>query len=358
MASQPIRTELYLNPVGFTAGPARDAALAAGASRPLGGGWVTFSAVETVTGATAQLGHASLEEAERLYPAEMEALTAPKPDFAGMSLDRPRILGIVNVTPDSFSDGGDFADPAHAIDRAFALAEAGADMIDVGGESTRPGSDPTPVDAEIARVVPVISACAKAGLAVSVDTRRAPVMRAAIDAGARVVNDITAFTDEAASLETVAASDASVILMHMQGTPGTMQANPVYTLASRDICAWLASRVAACEAAGIPKSRICIDPGIGFGKTDIHNMEILARAGMFHMTGCAVLFGVSRKSFIGRIAGVPDPKSRLPGTIAATAIALARGVQLHRVHDVAEARQALAIFAALEAGTAAAGDNG
>ena len=191
-----------------------------------------------------------------------------------------------------------------------------------------------------------------AGVTVSVDTRRSAVMIAAIDAGAAIINDITALAGDPASMGVIAESGASAVLMHMQGTPETMQHAPDYLLASYDIfqwldvrrAGWLDARVAACVAAGIPRGRIAVDPGIGFGKTDRHNMEILARAGLFHGTGCAVAVGVSRKSFIGRIAGIEDPKDRLPGTIAATLMALDRGVQIHRVHDVAATRQAIAIW--------------
>ncbi|CAN0579746.1 unnamed protein product [Laminaria digitata] len=169
-------------------------------------------------------------------------------------------------------------------------------------------------------------------------------MRAAIAAGARIVNDISALTDDADAPGVVAASDASVVLMHMQGRPETMQQAPSYRLASYDIFEWLNTRIDACVAAGIPRGRIAVDPGIGFGKTDSHNIEILQRAGAFHGTGCAVAIGVSRKSFIGRIAGIEDPKDRLPGTLAATMLALSRGVQIHRVHDVAAAIQAIALW--------------
>lgn len=175
-------------------------------------------------------------------------------------------------------------------------------------------------------------------------------MRAAIDAGARIINDITALTGDPEAAGVIAASDASVVLMHMQGTPEAMQLAPSYRLASFDIFEWLGARVDACVAAGIPRGRIAVDPGIGFGKNDDHNMEILQRAGAFHGTGCAVVIGVSRKSFIGRIAGVENPKDRLPGTLAATMLALSRGVQIHRVHDVAAAVQAIAIWNASTAG--------
>lgn len=277
----------------------------------------------------------------------MARLEAPRAPFAGLTLDRPRLMGIVNVTPDSFSDGGDYADPQSARSRVLQLAEDGADIVDIGGESTRPGAAPTPVAEEIDRVMPAVEAARSAGLVVSVDTRRAEVMRTAIAAGAQIVNDVTALTHDADALSVVAGSSASLVLMHILGTPDTMQIDPDYRLASYDICHWLGTRVAACAAAGIAPARIAVDPGIGFGKTDAHNMEILDRAGMLHGLGCAVAVGVSRKSFIGRIAGVASPKDRLPGTIAATLVALSRGVQIHRVHDVAAARQALSIWMAL-----------
>lgn len=289
-------------------------------------------------------------DAAVLADADLAALTASRPSFAGLSLDRPLLMGVVNVTPDSFSDGGDFADPKAAIAHALEQGEAGADIVDIGGESTRPGAAATPVAEEIDRVMPVIEAALAAGLTVSVDTRRAAVMRAAIDAGVQIINDVTAFAHDPDALEAVAPSDASAILMHIRGTPGTMQQAPSYRLASHDICRWLGTRVAACATAGIAPARLAVDPGIGFGKTDAHNMEILDRAAMFHCLGCAVAIGVSRKSFIGRIAGIDAPKDRLPGTIAATLIALSRGVQIHRVHDVAAARQAVDIWEAMSDG--------
>ncbi len=337
--------KLRLNPTGLQAGASAAAALAAGAARPLAGTRVSFAAVEAIAGGRPDIAHLSLADAERAHPEAVAALAAPRAAFAGMMLDRPRLAGIVNVTPDSFSDGGDYADPVRAADRAFALAEAGADFVDVGGESTRPGAVPTSPAEEADRVLPVIEAAVKGGLLVSVDTRRPGVMRQATAAGAAIVNDVTAL-GEPGALDAVAAAEASVILMHMQGTPATMQADPRYSLASRDVCAWLEARVAACVAAGIPKSRIAVDPGIGFGKTDAHNLEILDRFGLLHGLGCAVMAGVSRKSFIGRIAGETAAKARLPGTIAATVLALSRGIQLHRVHDVAEARQAIAVWQA------------
>ncbi|MFT5486272.1 MAG: dihydropteroate synthase [Paracoccaceae bacterium] len=298
-------------------------------------------------------GTASAYAPAAVLPDAVAALGAARASFAGIDISQPVVMGVVNVTPDSFSDGGDYFDAARAIDQALRLASEGAKIIDIGGESTRPGADPMPVADEIARVLPVIEAAVADGITVSVDTRRSAVMRAAIDAGARIINDITALADDPAALGVVAASDASVVLMHMQGSPDTMQQAPSYRLAPFDIFDWLSARIDACVAAGIPRARIAVDPGIGFGKTDEHNMEILQRAGAFHGTGCAVAIGVSRKSFIGRIAAIEDPRDRLPGTIAATMLALSRGVQIHRVHDVAAAVQAIALWNAHASGVPA-----
>jgi dihydropteroate synthase len=331
-----------LNPAGLLTGDSAARAVEAGMAFYLAGGPVAFTLVETLAPSPDRI--ATGLEPLGAHAGELAALSASRPAFAGIDLSRPAIMGVVNVTPDIFSDGGDFFDRAKAIDRALKLAEDGAAMIDIGGESTRPGADPMSVADEISRVVPVVEAAVAAGVTVSVDTRRSAVMIAAIDAGAAIINDITALAGDPASMGVIAESGASAVLMHMQGTPETMQHAPDYLLASYDIFQWLDARVAACVAAGIPRGRIAVDPGIGFGKTDRHNMEILARAGLFHGTGCAVAVGVSRKSFIGRIAGIEDPKDRLPGTIAATLMALDRGVQIHRVHDVAATRQAIAIW--------------
>lgn len=333
-----------LNPAGFLTGAAAAAALAGDGAASLAGGPVAFSSVEEIAEKPKPaFRFLDLAEASRRFSGRMALLSSDRTPFAGVGLDRPRIVAVVNVTPDSFS-GGD-GDPPRAIDRAHELVEAGADIVDIGGESTRPGAEPTAVSRELRRVLPVIEAVR--GVPVSVDTRRAEVMRQGLAAGAAIVNDVSALTGDPASLETVAASRASVILMHMQGEPRTMQLAPAYRLASVDIFRWLERRVAACAAAGIERNRIAVDPGIGFGKSDEHNVELLDRAALFHGLGCAVMLGVSRKSFIGRIGGVANPRDRVPGTIMATAVALSRGVQLHRVHDVGEIRQALAIWQAM-----------
>ncbi len=335
------------NPLGLLTADAANVAIEEGRAFRLAGGPVAFSMVETLTAAPSRQdksGITSIYGPASELPAAVSILGTARAPFAGMDLARPVVMGVVNVTQDSFSDGGDFFDVGRAIDHALRLADEGAAIIDIGGESTRPGAEPMPVADEISRVLPIIEAALAQGITVSVDTRRSAVMRAATDAGAQIINDITALTDDPEALGTVASSSASVVLMHMQGTPKTMQLAPSYRLASYDIFEWLDARVDACVAAGVPRARIAVDPGIGFGKNDSHNIEILQRAGAFHGTGCALAIGVSRKSFIGRIAGVDHPKDRLPGTVAATMLALSRGVQIHRVHDVAAAVQAIAIW--------------
>jgi len=271
----------------------------------------------------------------------------PAAHFAGLALSKPRIMGIVNVTPDSFSDGGEAFRVADALARGRAMLAAGADILDIGGESTRPGAEPVSVTEEMDRVLPVIEGLAGEGALVSIDSRRAAVMRGAVAAGARIVNDVTALTGDADALATVAATDADVVLMHMQGEPQTMQANPSYEDAPTEIRDYLAARIEACEAAGIRRARIAIDPGIGFGKTLDHNLEILSRLDELHALGCAVVLGASRKTFIGRLSGVDDAGERAPGSIAAALAARARGVQVFRVHDVSETRQALDVWEAI-----------
>ena len=335
----------YLNPAGFLYGDTAKRAVEQGVAQRLADGAVAFSQIESISISSAgdvksEVG--SLSDSDH----DLSGFTQPRVDFAGLSVQRPLIMGIVNVTLDSFSDGGDHYDPDLAVTRALEQAEAGADIVDIGGESTRPGATNISITDEIDRVLPVVEAAVNSGICVSVDTRHGDVMRAAIEAGASIINVVTAFTDDRDALEIVAGSSAGIVLMHMQGTPQTMQLAPAYRLASADIYDWLDERVSVCLAAGIPIDRIAVDPGIGFGKNDWHNVEILNRAAIFHGLGCAVAIGVSRKNFIGRLAAVDDPKQRLPGTIAATSIALDRGVQIHRVHDVAEIKQAISIWVA------------
>ena len=347
---------VYLRPVGLL--PVE--AWAKGAAVPLAGGRFAFAHVELIVrhGERIERAFAPLAEAmawglERSRAAaeavdrQLAALTRARAPFAGVALDRPRIMGVVNVTPDSFSDGGDFLDPAAAIARARALREAGAEFLDIGGESTRPGAAPVPPGEEEARILPVVRALAGEGAVVSVDTRHARVMRAAIAAGAAVVNDISGLTGDPDSLRAVAETGAPVVLMHMLGEPGTMQRSPSYADAALDVYDWLEARVAACTAAGIPRERICVDFGIGFGKTDVHNLTILRHTALYHALGCALLLGVSRKSFIGRLSRGEPPKQRVPGSLAAGLEGWNQGAQILRAHDVAETAQARALWEGL-----------
>ncbi len=269
--------------------------------------------------------------------------------FAGLSLDRPRIMGIVNVTPDSFSDGGDFLDPTVAVAHGRALVDQGADILDIGGESTRPGAAPTGPDDELARVLPVIEGLAGIGVPLSIDTRRAGVMRRAVAAGASIVNDVTALTGDPDSLDTVARLGVSVVLMHMRGEPGTMQDNPSYGDVVSEVRDYLADRVSACEKAGIPRQRIAVDPGIGFGKTLTHNLSLFAHLDRLDDIGCPVLLGASRKRFIAGLCGDVAPKDRLAGSLAAALRGVAAGARILRVHDVAATRQALTVWTAIGA---------
>ncbi len=269
--------------------------------------------------------------------------------FAGFSLDRPLLMGIVNATPDSFSDGGEAFASDDAVAKGLKLVDEGADIIDVGGESTRPGAEPVSIEEELRRIIPVVKALSEAGVCVSIDTRHAVVMEEALAAGADIVNDVTALSGDNRALDVVAHAGVPVILMHMQGEPGTMQTEPSYEDAPKEILDYLTRRVQACEAAGIERTKIAIDPGIGFGKTVQHNLEILKHLGIYDQLGLPVLLGVSRKSFIAKVTGVDDPKARVPGSIAAALAGIARGVNILRVHDVAATKQALDIWRAIEA---------
>ena len=347
---------------GFAFPPARLCPLglnAAGEGEPLAGGPLAFSACEVLT------RHPGGRRTERLaltlfagdgrdLPADLaadldaqyRALGAPRAPLAGIALDRPRLMGVVNVTPDSFSDGGEALAAEAAIARGRAMAAAGAAIIDVGGESTRPGSEPVCATVQIDRVLPVIEALAGNGLVVSIDSRTAEVMAAALDAGARIVNDISALSFDPESAALVAARDVPAVLMHMKGTPQTMQQNPSYDDVVLDLLDYFSERLAACSGAGIDPERVILDPGIGFGKTIEHNVDLMDHIAAFHTLGCALLVGISRKSTIARLSDDAPVERRLGGSIAAALFCAARGVQLIRVHDVAETRQALDVWTA------------
>jgi dihydropteroate synthase len=357
--SAPVR----LRPAGILEGASATAALDQGRAWPLAGGPLAFADVEAMArakGGGAVSAYGAVGDLLRWSAARsgdvrehvsrgLAAIIAHRAPWAGLSLDRPRIMGVVNVTPDSFSDGGEFLDPARAIEHGRALMAAGADIIDVGGESTRPRAEPISSAEEIRRIEPVVRGLAERGALVSIDTRHAQVMEAALAAGAHIINDVGALTG-AGSLAVAAERGASVVLMHMAGDPRTMQIDPRYDDPALDVLDFLEARIAACESAGIPRERIAVDPGIGFGKKDPHNLALLARLTLFHGTGCAVMLGASRKSFITRLGGGGATGERLGGSLAAALWAASQGVQLLRVHDVAETRQALAIRAAIASG--------
>jgi len=262
-------------------------------------------------------------------------------------LDQPQVMGIVNATPDSFSDGGQFADAIAAAEAGAAMAAEGAAIIDVGGESTRPGASLVWEGDEIERVAPVIRQLAASGTAVSVDTRKADVMTAALEAGARMVNDVSALTYDGRSAATIAAAGVPVILMHHQGPPETMQQDPRYDDVLVEVYLWLEERIGAAEEAGIAREKILIDPGFGFGKKLRHNLELMNGLAMFHSLGCPLVIGTSRKSTIGALSGEAPADRRLGGSIAFALKAVEQGVQVVRVHDVFETVQALRVWRGL-----------
>ena len=334
----------YIRPLGLVSGAFTRSMCADGQAAPLAGGPLAFTHGEVISRDTSVNAIRSVPE----LGDGLARLSEARSPFAGVPLSgsegQPLVMGILNVTPDSFFDGGRRAGAGAAIAHGRAMDAAGADLIDIGGESTRPGAEPVSVDEELDRVMPVVAALAGEGIPVSIDTRRAPVMREAIAAGACVVNDVSALQDDPDALEVVAASDAGVILMHMQGSPETMQKAPRYDDVVLDVYDGLAARVAVCEAAGIARARIVVDPGIGFGKTAAQCLALISSLAIFHGLGCAVAIGVSRKSFIDAIAGPARPEDRLPGSLAAMLVALGQGAQIVRVHDVAETVQAISLW--------------
>lgn len=307
----------------------------------LAGGWCWFDRVERITRAGAR----EVIGARELPQEVATRLTAPRRPLAGLDLSSPRLMGILNVTPDSFSDGGLYRGDdgvAHALE----MVTQGADILDIGGESTRPGAAEVSEADERARTEPVIAAIrASCATPISIDTRRASVARAALSAGAALVNDVSAFTHDPDMAATVAG--AAACLMHAQGTPATMQIDPRYDDVVLDVYDYLEARLAACEAAGIPRERLLVDPGIGFGKTLQHNVTLLRSLSIYHGLGCGILLGASRKRFIGTLAGIEAARERMPGSVAVALWGVAQGVQVLRVHDVAETRQALSLHMAL-----------
>jgi dihydropteroate synthase len=351
---------VYLRPLGIIGGDAARPAIEGGWALPLCGGEAAFTACEIWQRGAGGIDRevlptAGLDAWLKRQPDDVHAaaaqlcarLGAPPSWPEGLPERRPLLMGVVNVTPDSFSDGGQFSEPAAAIAHGLRLHAEGADIVDVGGESTRPGADAVSAGEEISRVVPVIEVLARAGALVSIDTRKAAVMRAAVGAGARMINDISALRYDPDSLATAGASGVTVVLMHSQGEPATMQLQPRYERVALDVFDHLAARVQAWTDAGYERARLIVDPGIGFGKTLEHNLEILSELGLYLGLGLPVLLGVSRKSFIGRLTGRAPPTERLPGSLAAALWAIVAGVAILRVHDVAATQQAVALWHAL-----------
>jgi len=348
----------YLRPTAFVDAPfGLDGKVAR-----LAGGMLWFAAVELVTmdgdrrvsaelipveGIGEALGRLGAE-AERCWHNIVSPRAPLRLRERVVRLDQPQVAGILNMTPDSFSDGGRFADAEAAALAGFAMAEAGAAIVDVGGESTRPGAKAVWEGDEIERVLPVVTRLAAGGTAVSIDTRKAAVMEAALGAGAAMVNDVSALLHDDRSPEVVAGAGCPVVLMHHLGTPETMQQSPSYhkpvLFAVYD---WLEARIAAAEAAGIERAHILVDPGIGFGKTVQHNLDLLNGLALLHGLGCPIMVGASRKRMIGALSGEAPADARLPGSLALAVKAADQGAQLLRVHDVPETVQALRVWRGL-----------
>ncbi|MHA6324032.1 dihydropteroate synthase [Roseivivax sp. CAU 1753] len=327
--------DAYYRPL-LSSDPARpDAALSlAGTAR-----W--FTHVERLARDAPPLRMAALD----VPPAQLQALTRPRAAVAGVAMDRAQIMGILNATPDSFSDGGQHDSRDAALAHAHAMAAAGAAFIDIGGESTRPGATQVPADIESARILPLFRALsATCGAVLSVDTRKTDVARAALTAGAMLVNDVSGLDFDPAMAALAAQRGVPICVMHSQGAPETMQANPRYGNVTLDIYDFLAARIDRLTALGLPRDRIVVDPGIGFGKTVAHNLELLRNLAVFHGLGCPILLGASRKGFIGTLSNEPLAARRAPGSIAVALAGIAQGVQIVRVHDVAETAQAMTLW--------------
>ena len=303
----------------------------------LAGGWCWFREV-----AVHERGKPVTHIAATDVPRDvLDSLTKKRAPLADLTMNCPRIMGILNVTPDSFSDGGCFDAPDLAVTHATQMIAAGADLVDIGGESTRPGAVEVPVTDEIARTAPAIAALrAVSDIPISIDTRKAGVTEAAMRAGANMINDVAALTFDPQMAAIVAASGAPLCLMHAQGDPKTMQADPRYDDVLLDVYDFLEDRIAAAQAAGIARDRIIVDPGIGFGKTVAHNLTLLHGLSLFHALGCPILLGASRKRFIGVLGGGEKATDRVAGSVAVALHGLRQGVQILRVHDTFQTKQA------------------
>jgi dihydropteroate synthase len=347
---------IYLQPTGFVWGEPARQAIEAGAALPLAGSRAAFLAVQVIEGepGAAKRSHSSARDLKASGDAAIQALIerigAPRPALGPITFDRTRLMGIVNVTPDSFSDGGDFLDVERAAQHAQRMVAEGAELVDIGGESTRPGSMEVPLDEERRRILPVLDRLEDLKAAISVDTRKAAMMRDAIEVGADLINDVSALSYDPESLGVAALLGCPVVLMHSRGDPRTMQDNPYYDDVLLEVYDYLEGRIAAAVAAGIQRGMLIVDPGIGFGKTLDHNLALLGGLALFHGLGVPILLGASRKRIIGSITGKRDPKERLPGSLAVALAGAAQGVQILRVHDVDETRQALDVWRAATLG--------
>jgi dihydropteroate synthase len=345
-------TERWIEPVALLHGTAAFQAVRDGHALPLAGGPAAFALVRLI-----EEGRDLGLHPPRDLPEEWEALLGPltrRPlRFAGLPVDRPLVMGIVNVTPDSFSDGGQRQDPAAAIAAGHAMLEQGADILDVGGESTRPGAATITPEEEIARILPVVRELSKAAV-VSVDTRHPATMQAVLEAGAEIINDIAALRHDPRAARIVAEARAPVVLMHMPALDlKKMHAATDYGDVVLEVARFLRQRVETAEALGIPRGRIAVDPGLGFGKTMEQNLQILQRLPLLAGIGCRVLVGASRKRFVGTVTGVEAAADRLAGSLAVAQAAAAAGAAILRVHDVAETAQALRMWRACAEGRVA-----
>lgn len=327
-------SKIYWRPIAQT-GPRPEGA------RNIAGGVSWFTHAEAIS-----RKRRTVLEAHALPMEALAMISAPRKPVCGYSMDQARIMGILNVTPDSFSDGGLFQDAEGAQSHAQKMVSDGADFLDIGGESTRPGAAFVAPDEEIGRTVPVIKALKDAGLVapISIDTRKAAVAEAAIKAGATLFNDVSAFSFDPESAVTAAKANVPVCLMHASGDPKTMQENPQYDNVLLDVYDYLEARRDEAMGMGMAMENIILDPGIGFGKTIDHNLELLRGLSLFHGLGCPILLGVSRKRFIGTLTGTHEARDRAPGSIAVALEAVRQGAQIIRVHDVAETRQALTLW--------------
>jgi len=313
-------------------------------ARTVAGGWCWFDQAERITRGRAR----DLVGIDAIPVDVVERISTPRAPIAGMPMDEPCLMGILNVTPDSFSDGGKFNAPEAALMRARQMVAEGADILDIGGESTRPGANFVPADIEISRTAPIIAAIhAELSTPISIDTRKLPVALAAVSAGAGLINDVSAFTYEPELIDFAAKSGLPVCIMHAQGSPKNMQTAPQYDDVLLDVYDFLEERVEACESAGIPRSSIMIDPGIGFGKTTQHCLNLLRDISLFHSLGCSILLGASRKAFIGDITNVNSAEDRTFGSVSVAIWAAAQGVQVLRVHDIEATKQAIALQMAI-----------